>query len=100
MAAIRHRRSWRPTHRVLLVTGENQSVQSVQVMLAADGFAYTRFQWKNVLLPSLRQSDGGRWVLNGHSELAIAGHRTAWRVQPLTDVPGEQDHRLSCVSLS
>ena len=84
MAVARGRRSWRPTHRVLLVAGENQSVQSVQVMLARSGFAYTRFQWDNVLLPGLKQSLSGRWVLNAHSELASAGYRTAWRVLPLT----------------
>ena len=83
MAIVRGRRSWRPTHRVLLVAGENQSVQSVQVMLVRSGFAYTRFQWDNVLLPGLKQSSSGHWVLNGHSELAIAGYRTGWRVLPL-----------------
>lgn len=84
MPAARRRHSWRPTHRVVLIAGANQSVQSVQVMRADDGFAYTRFQWDNVLLPSLRQSPRGHWVLNGHSDLAAAGHQTAWRIQPLT----------------
>lgn len=83
MTVVRRRWAWNPTHRVLLVAGENQSIQSVQVMLTGDGFAYTRFQWDNVLLPALRQSTSGRWVLNGHSELAVAGYRTAMRVLPL-----------------
>lgn len=83
MVAARKRRSWKPTHRVVLVAGESRSVQCVQVMLARDGFAYTRFQWGNVLLPGLRRLAGGRWVLNCHSELAIAGQRTSWRVRTL-----------------
>jgi len=83
MTVVRRHRAWNPTHRVLLVAGQNRSIQSVQVMLARDGFAYTRFQWDNVLLPALKQSTAGRWVLNGHSDLAVAGCRTAMRVLPL-----------------
>lgn len=83
MTVVPRRWAWNPTHRVLLVAGENQSIQSVQVMLTRDGFAYTRFQWNNVLLPSLKRLSSGHWVLNGHSELAVAGYRTAMRVLPL-----------------
>lgn len=88
MTVVRRQRAWDPTHRVLLVAGENQSIQSVQVMLTREGFAYTRFQWDNVLFPALRQSAAGHWVLNGHSELAVAGYRTAMRVLPLAPSRG------------
>jgi len=58
---------WIATHRVSLMSHEQQPLHQADVMLTSTGDAYTRREWREGIRPAYRRLPNGLWVVR-HNE--------------------------------
>jgi len=77
--------SWAATHRVLVFIPSRRCAASFNVMLQADGCAYTHGAYTRGDAVSLRWRPGGVWTIPVDSDLPDADRALVFRVRPLSE---------------